>query len=107
MRAAHVALTTVLASMAIFAGVAAAPAQQTYPKPTELPNPYRLVEGWPTLPKSMNNGQWGEVIRVHVAATAISGCFTAVSTRCRPATRLASIAAKPIRRSWSSIPPAS
>ena len=42
-------------------------AQETqYPKPTELPNPYRLVEGWPTLPKSMNGGQWGEVIRVHV-----------------------------------------
>ena len=30
---------------------AAAQAQQTrYPKPAELPNPYRLVEGWPTLP---------------------------------------------------------
>jgi DNA-binding beta-propeller fold protein YncE len=42
-------------------------AQETrYPKPTELPNPYRLVEGWPTLPKNMNGGQWGEVIRVHV-----------------------------------------
>jgi DNA-binding beta-propeller fold protein YncE len=42
-------------------------AQETrYPKPTELPNPYRLVENWPTLPKSMNGGQWGEVIRVHV-----------------------------------------
>src|SRR5215469_7450333 len=36
------------------------------PKPTELPNPYRLVEGWPTLPKSMNGGHWGEVIRVHL-----------------------------------------
>ena len=36
------------------------------PKPTELPNPYRLVEGWPALPKSMNGGHWGEVIRVHV-----------------------------------------
>jgi hypothetical protein len=35
-------------------------------KPTSLPNPYRLVEGWPSLPKSMNGGQWGEVIRVHV-----------------------------------------
>ncbi|HEY7335801.1 MAG TPA: peptidyl-alpha-hydroxyglycine alpha-amidating lyase family protein [Bryobacteraceae bacterium] len=47
----------------------AARAQQTsYPKPTELPNPYRLVEGWPTLPKSMNGGRWGEVIRVHVAS---------------------------------------
>jgi 6-bladed beta-propeller len=45
-------------------------AQETqYPKPTQLPNPYRLVEGWPTLPKNMNGGQWGEVIRVHVAAT--------------------------------------
>jgi 6-bladed beta-propeller protein len=42
-------------------------AQQTrYPKPTELPNPYRLVEGWPTLPQNMNGGQWGEVIRVHL-----------------------------------------
>jgi hypothetical protein len=38
-----------------------------YPKPSELPNPYRLVEGWPTLPKSMNGGHWGEVIRVHIA----------------------------------------
>src|SRR5579872_6535062 len=46
---------------------AAAQAQQTrYPKPTELPNPYRLVESWPTIPKSMNGGRWGEVIRVHV-----------------------------------------
>jgi streptogramin lyase len=46
---------------------AAAQAQQTqYPKPTDLPNPYRLVEGWPTIPTSMNGGRWGEVIRVHV-----------------------------------------
>ena len=44
---------------------AAALAQQ-YPKPTDLPNPYRLAEGWPTIPKSMNGGHWGEVIRVHV-----------------------------------------
>jgi hypothetical protein len=44
-------------------------AQETqYPKPTELPNPYRLVEHWPTLPRSMNGGHWGEVIRVHVDA---------------------------------------
>jgi DNA-binding beta-propeller fold protein YncE len=40
---------------------------QTFPKPTEVPNPYRLVEGWPTLPSTMNGGRWGEVIRVHVA----------------------------------------
>jgi len=39
---------------------------QQYPKPTELPNPYRLAEGWPTIPKGMNGGHWGEVIRVHV-----------------------------------------
>src|SRR5262249_654565 len=57
--------------IAISAFAASAPtvtrAQDTrYPKPTELPNPYRLVEGWPTLPKNMNGGQWGEVIRVHV-----------------------------------------
>jgi len=51
------------------AGVIAAfgvPAQVTktsYPKPTELPNPYRLVP-WPTLPTTMNGGRWGEVIRV-------------------------------------------
>ena len=37
-----------------------------YPKPSQLPNPYRLVEGWPDLPKSMNGGHWGEVIRVSV-----------------------------------------
>jgi DNA-binding beta-propeller fold protein YncE len=41
--------------------------QASYPKPTELPNPYRLAEGWPTLPNTMNGGRWGEVIRVHVA----------------------------------------
>ena len=56
-----------LAAISAFGG--AARAQETrYPKPTELPNPYRLVEGWPTLPKSMNGGHWGEVIRVHVDA---------------------------------------
>src|ERR1700680_3389828 len=40
--------------------------ERQYPKPTELPNPYRLVAGWPMLPKSMNGGHWGEVIRVSV-----------------------------------------
>jgi sugar lactone lactonase YvrE len=29
-----------------------------------LPNPYRLIENWPTLPRSMNGGKWGELIRV-------------------------------------------
>src|SRR5260370_13115238 len=52
----------------LMAGLAtAACAQQPqFPKPTDLPNPYRLVEDWPTLPPSMNGGRWGEVIRVHV-----------------------------------------
>jgi hypothetical protein len=35
--------------------------QSLAPKPTGLPNPYRLVEGWPSLPQSMNGGHWGEV----------------------------------------------
>src|SRR5262245_40250338 len=40
--------------------------ERTYPNPTNLPNPYRLVPGWPTLPAGMNGGRWGEVIRVSV-----------------------------------------
>ena len=55
------------AAIPLFGGISR-PQQTRYPKPNELPNPYRLVEGWPTLPKSMNGGQWGEVIRVHVDA---------------------------------------
>jgi hypothetical protein len=40
------------------------------PKPSTLPNPYRLVPDWPALPPTMkgpNGRKWGEVIRVHVA----------------------------------------
>jgi len=39
------------------------------PKPS-LPNPYRLVPDWPTLPPTMKGPagrKWGQVIRVHVA----------------------------------------
>ena len=49
-----------------------APAQSrgaSVPKPS-LPNPYRLVPDWPTLPASMkgpNGRKWGEVIRIHLA----------------------------------------
>ena len=43
--------------------------QARHPSPAELPNPYRLVEHWPTLPSSLNGGRWGEVIRVHVDRT--------------------------------------
>ena len=52
---------------AVIAGLCMAQAQQNqYTKPPQLSNPYRLVEGWPSLPASMNGGKWGEVIRVHV-----------------------------------------
>src|SRR5688572_95658 len=54
--------TVVIAASAI----TAIARQPVYPKPTALPNPYRLVAGWPTLPGNMNGGRWGEVIRVHV-----------------------------------------
>ena len=33
---------------------------------SELPNPYRLVADWPTLPDSMNGGKWGELIRADI-----------------------------------------
>jgi NHL repeat len=56
-----------VAASTIAAALTAAQGQEpAYPKPSQLPNPYRLVEGWPTLPLSMNGGRWGEVIRVHV-----------------------------------------
>jgi DNA-binding beta-propeller fold protein YncE len=53
-------------AMAVF-GAQLHAQQPAISKPTDLPNSYRLVEGWPTLPQSMNGGRWGEVIRVHVA----------------------------------------
>jgi hypothetical protein len=61
-------VTAFVAGIFLAASLATATHAQSpqYPKPTELPNPYRLVEGWPTLPESMNGGRWGEVIRVHV-----------------------------------------
>jgi hypothetical protein len=58
-------LTASVCVIAVCAAVAQAQ-QAPYPKPTELPNPYHLVEGWPTLPISMNGGHWGEVIRVSI-----------------------------------------
>ncbi len=66
-RADRAAFRFIAIVIAIITGAGAAMAQQAqYPSPTELPNPYRLVEGWPTLPKTMNGGHWGEVIRVHL-----------------------------------------
>jgi hypothetical protein len=56
-----------IASAVVATFAVVAQGQQTQAvKPTALPNPYRLAEGWPTLPLSMNGGRWGEVIRVHV-----------------------------------------
>src|SRR5579864_1043468 len=65
--AGRVGIVLLASAAVIMAFGAATEAQQArYPKPAELPNPYRLVEGWPTIPASMNGGRWGEVIRVHV-----------------------------------------
>jgi sugar lactone lactonase YvrE len=52
-----------LVAIAAFGAVAHA---QQYPQQLKLPNPYRLVENWPTLPKNMNGGQWGELIRADI-----------------------------------------
>jgi hypothetical protein len=59
------AAMAVLATIATF-GLVVHPQQTQYPKQTQLPNPYRLVENWPTLPQSMNGGQWGELIRADI-----------------------------------------
>src|SRR5467141_1770299 len=59
------ALTAALA-LSIAFGPAARAQQAHYPKQTDLPDPYRLVENWPTLPKSMNGGHWGELIRADI-----------------------------------------
>src|ERR1700692_3836024 len=57
--------------IAILTGVtllaASAHAQKApYPKQSDLPNPYRLVENWPTLPANMNGGHWGELFRADI-----------------------------------------
>jgi sugar lactone lactonase YvrE len=61
---------TLAAAIAAIAtlGLAARSQQTQYPKQTQLPNPYRLVENWPTLPQSMNGGHWGELIRADIDA---------------------------------------
>lgn len=71
--AGRVSRRLVIAAVVVAALVAAARAQvgteSPYPKPS-LPNPYRLVPDWPTLPATMKGPggrKWGEVIRVHVA----------------------------------------
>jgi len=56
-----------IAALAAITTVGLAQTQKTqYPKQTQLPNPYRLVEDWPTLPTDMNGGHWGELIRADI-----------------------------------------
>src|SRR6478672_5938325 len=69
-RGATLAVSTVLVAAFSVAAHAQGSRDTPYPKPATLPNPYRLVPDWPTLPASMkgpNGKKWGEVIRVHVA----------------------------------------
>src|SRR5260370_21460194 len=44
---------------------AACAQQPQYPNPADLPNPYLLLDDWPTLPPSMNSGRRGEATRAH------------------------------------------
>src|SRR5579872_6888553 len=63
-------LSACVIALTAWAGTSAAQDDAVVPKPEDLPNPYRLVEGWPTLPASMqgpHGHKWGEVIRVHLA----------------------------------------
>ncbi len=67
---ATLAVGTVLVAALGIAAHAQGSRDRPNPKPSTLPNPYRLVPDWPTLPASMkgpNGHRWGEVIRVHVA----------------------------------------
>src|SRR5205823_14754657 len=55
--------------IAAFVALAAVAHAQQYPKQSQLPNPYRLVENWPTVPQNMNGGRWGELIRADIDPT--------------------------------------
>jgi DNA-binding beta-propeller fold protein YncE len=67
MKFARRAKILLVAGLATATSVSLAYAQQKqYLKQTDLPNPYRLVEDWPTLPKNMNGGKWGELIRADI-----------------------------------------
>jgi hypothetical protein len=71
LRAVHSSLRLAASLGVIMTFAALAEAQnEVAVKPSNLPNPYRLVEGWPTLPDTMrgpHGHKWGEVIRVHLA----------------------------------------
>src|SRR3977135_4115322 len=59
-------IITVLTAIAALGLVAQGQPVQSAPKQLQLPNPYRLVENWPTLPQNMNGGHWGELIRADI-----------------------------------------
>src|SRR6266581_3752118 len=52
--------------IAAFVALAAVAHAQQYPKQAQLPNPYLLVENWPTVPQNLNGGRWGELIRADI-----------------------------------------
>jgi DNA-binding beta-propeller fold protein YncE len=58
-------LTVALAACGALGSTANAQRQPNQ-KQSDLPNPYRLDEGWPTLPASVNGGHWGELIRADI-----------------------------------------
>ena len=59
-------LGLIVTTVVFAACIGSAGAQQTpYPKPTELPNPYRLVERWPTLAQEH---EWRPLGRGHQGA---------------------------------------
>jgi 6-bladed beta-propeller len=60
-----ISVIAALAEMATL-GLQAQAQSSAYPKQTQLPNPYHLVENWPTLPQDMNGGKWGELIRADI-----------------------------------------
>jgi sugar lactone lactonase YvrE len=60
-----VMILTGLAAIATLGLLAQAQPTQ-YPRQIQLPNPYRLVENWPTVPQNMNGGKWGELIRADI-----------------------------------------
>src|ERR1700733_643678 len=59
-------ISFVLIALLVTLGPVARAQGTHYPKQADLPNPYRLVESWPTLPSSMNGGHWGELIRADI-----------------------------------------
>ena len=59
---------TLVALVVAIAAVVAASRTPQAPgsRQSQLPNPYRLVENWPTLPPHLNGGRWGELIRAQL-----------------------------------------